>query len=464
MARHAFSRSSMFAAAGLGLLGFLTPALASASVTQLSLGDIHSCALQSDGGVRCWGYGGLDGNDNMGQLGYANLNTIGDDETPFSAGPVQLGGPATQIAAGYDHTCAVLNGGTLRCWGEAFAGQLGYGNVNTIGDNEVPVSVNSVNVGGPVTQVATGGAFTCALLANGDVRCFGINDHAQLGQAFDDLIGDDESPVSRPVLPVGGVVTQLAAGGAHACALLNTGKVRCWGIGLFGQLGYGEVETVGDDETPASAGDVNVGATVTQITAGLSHTCALLNSGNVRCWGDGGSGQLGYGNIQLVGDDESPATKSGALDVNVGGPVVQISAGFTHTCALLANGRVRCWGDNSRGQLGYPGVDAVGDDESPALLGDVQLGDTAVKIAAGGEHTCAVLSTGLVRCWGDNAYGQLGYADTRNLGDDEVPGAYYSIVAIEVERVPLPRTAGFAVAAGLLGLGVLSVRRVRRSR
>ena len=136
---------------------------------------------------------------------------------------------------------------------------------------------------------------------------------------------------------------------------LDNGRVRCWGANISGQLGYGHRNNVGDDESPASAGNVNVGGTVTvtQIAAGDQHTCALLDTGNVRCWGANISGQLGYGHRNNVGDDESPASIG---NVNVGGRVMQIAVGLTisqHTCALLDTGNVRCWGANSRGQLGY---------------------------------------------------------------------------------------------------------------
>jgi len=144
--------------------------------------------------------------------------------------------------------------------------------------------------------------------------------------------------------------TQIAAGGSHTCALLSGGTVRCWGLSSSGQLGYANTNTIGDNETPASAGDVNVGGTVTQVVAGGEHTCALLSGGTVRCWGLSSSGQLGYANTNNIGDNETPAS---AGNVNVGGTVAQLSAGSIHTCALLSGGTVRCWGSASNGRLGY---------------------------------------------------------------------------------------------------------------
>ena len=107
---------------------------------------------------------------------------------------------------------------------------------------------------------------------------------------------------------MGGTVVQLTGGWSHNCALLDSGAVRCWGYGYYGQLGYGSAIDIGDNEDPAWAGDVNVGAPVVQLAAGLNHTCALLYSGAVRCWGYGSSGQLGYGNTNNIGDNEDPAS------------------------------------------------------------------------------------------------------------------------------------------------------------
>ena len=126
------------------------------------------------------------------------------------------------------------------------------------------------------------------------------------GSEFD--VGDDETPALAGRVDVGEEVVHLAAGQTHNCALLQHGRVRCWGAGEHGRLGYANTNNVGDDETPASAGDVNVGGEVTQLAAGGFHTCALLSNGCVRCWGLSDHGQLGYGNRTSVGDDEAPAT------------------------------------------------------------------------------------------------------------------------------------------------------------
>lgn len=409
-----------------GLLFVASSALAGASAggPDVFAGAAHTCILTTSGAVRCWG-NGIQGN-----LGYANLNAIGDDETPASAGDVVLGGAATQLSAGGFVSCARLSTGGLRCWGEGLYGQNGYAIGipldDDAGDNETPASLGDVVVGGPVRSVSAGAIHVCALLDAGAVRCWGENSGGQLGYLHANNIGDNETPASAGDVNLGGTATQLSVGQYFTCALMSTGNVRCWGIGGQGQLGYANTNTIGDNETPASVGDVNVGGLVQQIAAGRNHTCALLTTGAVRCWGAGPAGQLGYGNTTVIGDNETPAT---AGDVNVGGIVTQIAAGYDHTCALLTTGAVRCWGLNSAGQLGYGNTINIGDNETPASAGDVAVGGAVRWITAGELHTCASLTTGGgLRCWGNNGAGRLGYPGAGNIGDNETPESAGDVV------------------------------------
>jgi len=222
---------------------------------------------------------------------------------------------------------------------------------------------------------------------------------------------------------VGGQVVQIAAGFKHTCALLSTGKVRCWGLGSEGKLGYGNTDDLGEYDVPASAGDVSVGGNVIQITAGTAHTCALLDTGKIRCWGSNIA--LGYGGTDAIGDNELP---SSAGDVPLAERAVQVSAGFTHTCALLASGNVRCWGWGLSGQLGYGNTNDV---SNASQAGDVALGGKVIQISAtagpfspaNSGRVCALLSTGRVRCWGNGQFGALGYSNTNTIGDDELPSS-----------------------------------------
>ncbi|HMJ10608.1 MAG TPA: choice-of-anchor D domain-containing protein [Polyangiaceae bacterium] len=399
------------------------------TVTALSAGFDRTCARLASGNVRCWG-----GNSAYGALGYGNTARIGDDEFPAAAGDVNVGGSVVQVSTGHSHTCAVLSGGNVRCWGSSANGALGYANPLTIGDDEPPAAAGAVRVGGSVTQV-TAGMHTCALLTSGNVRCWGSGSYGSLGYGNTTTVGYYDHPESAGDVAVGGPVVQIAAGEAHTCALLSTGSVRCWGYGLNGQLGYGNRLHIGDDEVPAQAGDVDVGGRTAQIAAGSGQTCALLTNGRVRCWGTSSYG-LGYGNTESIGDDESPAEVG---DIDLGGLARQIAVGGTHVCALLTNGKVRCWGSGSDGALGYANRNHIGDDEPPSAAGDVDVGGPVEQIVAGRTHTCALLSNKRVRCWGGNrdvgggsgegctgtftSCGTLGYAHTRNIGDDEPPSA-----------------------------------------
>jgi len=392
----------------------------------LDAGDAHTCVVLEGGGVRCWGDG------SFGRLGYGNTENIGDDEAPGSVGPVDLGAgrQVVAIAVGNAHTCALLDDGTVRCWGLGLYGQLGYGNTTTIGDDETPGSVGPVDLGPGRRAVAisAGGNFTCALLDNGRVRCWGDGSAGELGYGNTDRIGDDEKPGSVGPVALGRKAVAISAGGAHTCALLDNGRVRCWGSGFAGELGYGSTNDVGDNETPASVGPVALGGKAVAISAGAQHTCALLTSGRVRCWGGAAGGELGYGNANDVGDDETPGSV-GPVDLGPGRRAVAISAGGEHTCALLDNGRVRCWGRGAEGQLGYGSTENIGDDETPGSVGPVDLPRKAVAISAGANHTCALLDTGRVRCWGDGSLGQLGYGNTNTIGDDETPRSVGPVAA-----------------------------------
>jgi len=377
-------------------------------------GAEHTCALFHTGAVRCWGNGA------EGRLGYGDEEIIGDGETPASMTDLVLGGAAIDIAAGGSHTCAILEGGTVRCWGTGALGRLGYGNQDNIGDGETPDTVGPVDIGGTALQIAAGGEHTCVLLQGGSVRCWGSGANGRLGYNGTDDIGDGETPASVGPVDLGLGATQVVAGGEHTCAILVGGVVRCWGKGTYGRLGYADTADIGNDEVPSSVGPVAVGGTVAQLAAGGAHTCALLEGGTVRCWGYGGGGRLGYEGTDNIGDGETPES---AGDVTVGGTVTQISAGDAQTCAVLQGGAVRCWGYGLLGRLGYGDQDSIGDTETPASKGDVSVGGTVTDIAAGGEHTCVRLDQSGVRCWGRSNFGQLGYGNTDTIGDGEVPSS-----------------------------------------
>jgi alpha-tubulin suppressor-like RCC1 family protein len=350
------------------------------SATAISAGDFHTCAVLDNGSVRCWGFGG------DGRLGYGHQANVGDDETPGSLAPVDLGSgqSAVAISAGGAHTCAILNTGGVLCWGFGEDGRLGYGDPATIGDDEVPGSLVPVNLGPgrTATAITAGGQHTCALLDNAAVRCWGTNGtlfqgDGRLGYGTPDTIGNDETPAAVDPVNTGGPVTAISAGTVHTCAVLVGGSVRCWGNGTDGRNGYANEFRIGDNETPNLAGPVDLGGPAAAISVS-DHSCARLVNGTVRCWGPGTFGRLGYANTNDIGDNEFPS----AVDpVDLVGLASSVSAGGTHTCARLNDGALRCWGEGAHGRLGYANTATIGDDEPPSAAGPVDLKTRAVSIA-----------------------------------------------------------------------------------
>ena len=345
------------------------------TATAISAGSSHTCALLDNGAVRCWGSGG------NGRLGYGNTNRIGDNETPGSVGPVDLGPgrSAVAISAGEAHTCAILDNGAVHCWGVAGNGQLGYGNTNAIGDNETPGSVGPVDLGPGRSAVAisAGYSHTCAILDNGAVRCWGSGPSGELGYGNTDTIGDDETPGSvGPSISAPGAPRWRSAPAASSTPARSSITARC-GAGATAAPASSATATpdaIGDDETPGSVGPVNLGAgrRAVAISAGGDQTCGLLDNGAVRCWGYGGGGLLGYGNITTIGDNETPGP-FGPVDLGAGRSGTAISAGVSHTCAILDNSAMRCWGSSGNGELGYGNTNTIGDNETPGSVGPVDL-------------------------------------------------------------------------------------------
>jgi len=416
-------------------------------VASVVAGGAHSCARLTNGGIRCWGRG------NEGQLGYGTTTSYGGvpGALPWTAGTIggEPNSPgrvlelALQVGTGSQHTCALFNNGQVGCWGNNTYGQLGYNTTQSVGDNEQVATYGYVNIGGNATRIAVGGNHTCAVLDTGSVRCWGQNNKGQLGYgstAANPNVGDNELPYSVGDVNLGGaLVADVVAGGEHTCVLLRNGNVRCWGANGFGQLGYGRNDNLGDNEIPLAA-DVDFnGASVRQLVAGGEHTCALLaSSGAVRCWGRNQKGQLGITALYNLtpnnnwGDaaNETPHTLQtttafgGGISFGAGRVALQISAGANHSCATLDTGAVRCWGANDAGQLGLGNTNmtsaaTIAASIQSAPTNDVALGASVVRLTCGADHSCALLTSGRVRCWGKGLEGQLGYGATLNIGDNE---------------------------------------------
>jgi alpha-tubulin suppressor-like RCC1 family protein len=388
-------------------------------VTAITAGESHTCVRTASGGVKCWG------RNDAGQLGDG---TTTERHTPVEVNGLPNG--VIAIAAGDFHTCALITSGGVRCWGANGSGQLGDG---TTTQRSMPVDVSGLT--SRVTAVAAGDFHTCALITSGGVRCWGANGSGQLG---DGTTTQRSMPVDVSGLASG--VTAIAAGGEHTCALTTSGGVKCWGSNSSGRLGDG---TYTSRSTPMDVSGLTSG--VTAITAGGNHTCALTASSGVKCWGGNWDGQLG---------DGTTTDRTTPMDVSeLTSGVMAIAAGGSHTCALTIGGGVKCWGGNSFGQLG----DGTTDDRSTAV--DVSgLTSGVAAIAAGGNHTCALTASGGVKCWGDNSSGQLGDGTTDDWSTPvDVGGLTSGVTAIAAgwEQTCALTTSGGAKCWGLNNEGQL---------
>ncbi|HLT35616.1 MAG TPA: DUF4215 domain-containing protein, partial [Enhygromyxa sp.] len=216
----------------------------STGVKLIALGGEHTCALTWAGQVKCWG------NNIVGLLGQGNEDLLDGDETPASLGWIDIGGPAIDIAAGGNHNCALLEDHSVVCWGYNLHGQLGYGHTNNIGDDELPSSVGVIELDGEAADLGLGGSHSCALMVGGGVRCWGQGSAGQLGYGNQEKIGDNDIAGAGGDVELGGPAVQLAVANAHTCALTEAGEVYCWGYNFYGNLGYGHTDNIGDDETP----------------------------------------------------------------------------------------------------------------------------------------------------------------------------------------------------------------------
>jgi len=284
------------------------------------------------------------------------------------------------VEAGDQHTCALRATGAALCWGDNRSGELGDG---TTTDRHVPTAVIGVT---DAVQIALGGysfsaskAFTCVRRRGGAVSCWGNNESGTLG--------DGTTTARSTPGPVAGVTDSIhvTAGWGHACAVRGGGTVHCWGANDWGQLGDGTTSTA-PVTTPTSV----VGLTeATAVSAGNRHTCAIVGSGAIKCWGYGETGALGENRTM---NRSSPVNVVGIDDA------VQVLAGADSTCALRASGAVECWGSNHWGNLGRSDADTTAIQAQPQAIAaarrDFEL------LTGKFTRTCGLRVTGEVWCWG----------------------------------------------------------------
>jgi alpha-tubulin suppressor-like RCC1 family protein len=336
---------------------------------------------------------------------------------------------AKAIAAGLAHTCALTSAGGVKCWGSNDHDELGNG---TRADSATPVDVSGLTRG--VAAIAAGVRHHCALTRRGGVKCWG---HSSFGTLGDGTNVRRFTPVD--VAGLAGDVTAIAAGHDHSCALTSAGGVKCWGYNRFGAVGDGT--TI---DRWAAVDVVGLTSGVTAIAAGFGQSCALTTAGGVKCWGSVSGG------------------RSAPVDVPGLSGVSAIATSGSHSCAVTTAGGVKCWGRNNAGQLGDGSLD---DSATPVDVVGLRSGVTA--IATGTARSCALTRTGGVRCWGLNDHGQVGDGTTRNRSTPvDVSGLRSGVTAIAAgsfHGCARTRTGGLRCwglnGAGQLGDGTTAERR-----
>jgi alpha-tubulin suppressor-like RCC1 family protein len=379
-------------------------------IASITAGLDNTCALMTNRQARCWGHGlyGTNGNGTTDQF-----DTAATVRNATNSGPLVN---VRQVAVGRDHACALLTNGQVRCWGRGQHGQMGNG--TTTEANLLPVVVRNATGSAPlqnVTQVSAEDDHTCALLETGQVRCWGANAEGQMGDGTKGV--DRLRPVAvRSVSGAGRLtgITQVDAGEDQTCARTATGQARCWGLNDSGQLGDGTEENRLRPVIVRNVADTGPLVSVRRVTSGGYHSCAVLTNGQARCWGYGFDGELGDG----------PPEDSNSNPVVVSNPsgsgpltgVRSVQVGYVHTCALVTGGEVRCWGGNGEG---YLGIGTLGGERlRPVRVRNATNTATfsgASQLSVGVSHTCVRLTNGQARCWGAGDSGRLGDGDA----DDE---------------------------------------------
>ena len=342
-----------------------------------------TCAI-IDSVAKCWG------RNSVGQLGDG---TTSDRYTPtpvnFGAGaptPVYLGDGCRGYNGG-----AVMSDGTVRMWGKGSRGMVGNGQTSNVHTPTI------IDLGSPVTQIGTLDDAVCWMLASGQVKCVGYNAQGALG---DGSTTDRTTPVLVNGISSDNPATRLTCGYNHCLVVLADGTMKAWGHGTQGQLGDGSASHRYSPVT-VNLGQ-SAGQPVLSIAAGTYHSLAVLADGTVKAWG--------YNNHGEIGDGTTTNRRNGPVTINVGGPARMVSATAYSSCAVLVSGQTKCWGRNNYGQLGDG---STSNRNSPVDITS-SLHDVPIAIVGGHDHRCWMFADDTIQCSGSNSYGRLGDGTTTN--------------------------------------------------
>jgi len=383
----------------------------------------HACGIKQGGGLFCWGL------NEQGQLGDGTLTRR------LRPTVVRFDGDAPivkQVSTGYSNTCIVTENNRVMCWGDGSQGQIGIGSHSSdaylfdeVRPQEVllPWSSNA-------TMVTTAKQFACALMDDGSVMCWGRNNYGQLGSgstspAFSGL------PLEVK-LPLGRFALSIDAFEDHSCAVLDDGNMYCWGYKKYGNMGTGDLPTSTAAYTPTPVSvHLPGGKRVSLMAVGDAHSCAVMTDDTLWCWGRNYYGEIGDGSIS---SSSQTRTIPSQVDVQHYSPIVALSAGYGSTCSLHDDGTLNCWGRNNYGQVG----DGLSNDQSSPTTIHLEGGNDATWITLGRYFACASASDGSAQCWGDNDYGKLGDGGTEQRSsagriDMDLPSTAFILTYIEGE-------------------------------
>lgn len=405
----------------------------------LEVGMYHSCMLSEEGVVKCWGdnYYAQLGQENTAEDIGAKAGQMGSMLARTNLG---ANAKVTDMCAGFGHSCALTTEGKVKCWGfNNLSGILGQGHANysigrelgSMGDN---LLYTNVGKNFKIASLSCGYYHTCVVSTTGEAKCWGHNNDGQLGiESTRNAIGSTDAEMGDNLVAVkeSQKIKMMSLGYGHTCAVLDDESIKCWGANADGQLGienttpHGKTAGSMDQGLPKiNLEPADVKYKIQQISSGQNYNCVLYKvdvQQKIKCWGQNPNGVLGLGTTDssIGGTASSMGQNLPALDLAMG-TIEEIQTYKEHACARTSRGAVKCWGSNTYGTLGSENLIAKG--SSPADMGAnlpyINLGLPVRSLARGSfaNHTCAILINGAFKCWGLGAYGRLGYENSANIG------------------------------------------------
>ncbi len=347
-----------------------------------------------------------------------------------------------QVTTGGTHTCILFSNNTVKCWGSNKFGQLGR---NLVGEDftSTPGLVTGLSVaaGERIVAISSGRNHNCVLVSDNTVQCWGNNGNFQLGRdTGEDIFSRVPAEVAELRLPPDVNVVALTTGYYISCAVLSNDAIQCWGDGVYGMLGReGSAQYVDYVKGLPPSG----GRTVVKAQTGYGHTCILLSDGVIQCWGLNDSGQLNRDSLYATWE---LTTVNGISPESFDIGEFALAVGGSHNCILFSNNTVQCWGSNTYGELGWETVEDNSYEPGAVVGLAIDAGVSIVSLSIGENHSCALLSDGSAQCWGRNNEGQLG----RNTGDEWShlpPGKVTGLDGVRIMNLSLGSISTCAVVA-----------------